>query len=261
METEHRLLPVVSARPIRPESRLELSLVLACYNEEPIIQDSVREIVEILDNTRLSYEIIFVDDCSQDRTRELIDQIIAAYPDHNMSRIFHERNTGRGGAVSDGLRVAQGEVVGFIDIDLEVHARYILSCVLAVRNGVEVATARRVYLFSISSLDRYFMSKGYAWLVRNLLNVDLQDTETGFKFFRRERILPILDTIEDQGWFWDTEVMVRALLHNYRIAEIPCLFVRRTDKRSSVKPLSDTLDYFRKLWRFRRVLKELRRAT
>jgi hypothetical protein len=55
--------------------------------------------------------------------------------------------------------------------------------------------------------------------------------------------------------------MVRALLHNCRIVEIPCLFVRRVDKRSSVKPLSDTLDYFRKLWRFRRVLKELRFAA
>src|SRR5574341_1796949 len=239
----------------------DLSLVLACYNEEPIIEDSVRQIVETLDHTRFTYEIIFVDDFSQDRTCELIDRIIAAYPYHAMSRIFHERNTGRGGAVSDGLRIAQGEVVGFLDIDLEVHARYIPTCVLALRNGADVATAKRVYLFSVGSLDRYFMSKGYAWLMRHLLSVNLQDTETGFKFFRRRCILPVLDQSRAKGWFWDTEVMVRTLLRGQRIVEVPCLFVRRTDKPSSISPLSDTIDYFRKLWRFRRTLKELRRGA
>lgn len=261
MGTEQRLSPVGHADSLRLASLFDLSLVLACYNEEPIIEESVRQIVKILDNTRLTYEIIFVDDCSQDRTRELIDQIIAAYRHHTMSRIFHERNTGRGGAVSDGLQVALGEVAGFIDIDLEVHARYIPSCVLAIRNGADVATAKRIYLFTFGGLDRYFMSKGYIWLMRRLLNVDLQDTETGFKFFRRKRILPVLDEIQDQGWFWDTEVMVRSLLRCYRIVEIPCLFVRRTDKFSTVSPMADTVDYFRKLWRFRRILKELRNAS
>ncbi len=240
--------------------QFDLSLVLACYNEEPIIEDSVRQIVDVLDATRFSYEIIFVDDGSRDRTRELIEAIMARYPRHAMSRIFHRVNKGRGGTVADGFRAARGEVVGYIDIDLEVHARYIPSCVLAVRHGADVATAKRVYLFSLRSLDRYFMSKGYVWLVQRLLGVDLQDTETGFKFFRRERILPVLDEIEDERWFWDTEVMVRSLLRGYTIVEIPSLFVRRFDKPSTVNALADTVDYFRKLWRFRRTVQEIRRA-
>jgi glycosyltransferase involved in cell wall biosynthesis len=233
----------------------DLSLVLACYNEELVVEDSVAEIIEVLDNTRYSYELIFVDDCSKDRTRELIDKLIERYPDKRMSRIFHTENTGRGGAVGDGVRAAQGDVAGFIDIDLEVHARYIPSCVNAVQNGADIAVGRRIYKLSLRSLNRYAMSVGYVWLVRRLLGVGLNDTETGYKFFKRERILPLLDEIGDQRWFWDTEVMVRSYYKDYRIAEIPCLFLRRFDKPSTVEPLSDTVGYFRQLWRFRQTVK------
>ena len=236
-------------------SPLDLSLVLACYNEGQVIEDSVAEILNILDSTRYEYEIIFVDDCSTDGTRELIERIIRRYPDKRMSRIFHEQNKGRGGTVSDGIRAAEGVVAGFIDVDLEVHAHYIPSCVNAVENGADVAVGRRVYKLNLRSLDRYVMSTGYVWLVRRLLGVDLHDTETGYKFFKRERILPVLDEIEDQRWFWDTEVMVRSYYKDYQIAEIPCLFLRRFDKISTVSPLSDSLDYFRKLWRFRKTVK------
>jgi len=236
-------------------SPLDLSLVLACYNEELVIEDSVADILQVLDDTRYSYELIFVDDCSRDRTRELIDRLIERYPDKRMSRIFHRENKGRGGTVSDGIRAAQGEVTGFIDIDLEVHARYIPSCVNAVRNGADVAVGRRVYKLNLRSLDRYVLSTGYVWLVRRLLGVDLNDTETGYKFFKRERILPVLDEIDDQRWFWDTEVMVRSYYKDYNVAEIPCLFLRRFDKASTVSPLADTVNYFRQLWRFRKTVK------
>ena len=237
------------------ETRLDLSLVLACYDEEPVFEECVAEIVEVLDNTRYSYEIIFVVDCSKDRTRELIDAAIDRYPGKELSRIFHERNIGRGGTVADGIRAAKGEVAGFVDIDLEVHARYIPSCVSAVENGADVAIGRRTYKFNLRSVDRYVMSTGYLWLVRKLLGVDLNDTETGYKFFKRERIMPVLDEIEDQRWFWDTEVMVRSYYKDYQIVEIPCLFLRRFDKPSTVSPLADTMDYFRKLWRFRKTVK------
>lgn len=233
----------------------DLSLVLACYNEESVIEESVAEIIEVLDHTRYSYELIFVDDCSKDRTRELIDRLIERYPDKRISRIFHTENKGRGGTVSDGIRAAQGDVAGFIDIDLEVHARYIPSCVTAVRNGADIAVGRRIYKLNLRSLDRYVLSGGYVRLVRRLLGVDLNDTETGYKFFKRERILPVLDEIDDQRWFWDTEVMVRSYYKDYRIAEIPCLFLRRFDKASTVSLLSDTVDYLRQLWRFRKTVK------
>mgnify|MGYP005837645813 CR=1 FL=1 len=233
--------------------RPDISLVIACYNEETLLAESVRQTVEILDTTRLAYEMIFVDDCSCDRTRELIGEIVAAHPDGRMRKLFHERNTGRGGAVSDGFRMAQGEVVGYIDIDLEVHARYIPSHYLAIKKeGYDAAIAYRVYKFHWRSLDRYILSRGYAWLKGRMLKLPVQDTETGFKFFRREKLMPLLDEVEDKGWFWDTEIMARACARGWRIKEIPCLFVRRFDKVSSVSSLRDSVEYFRRLWRFRR---------
>lgn len=171
-----------------------------------------------------------------------------------------DRNVGRGGTVSDGILAARGRIVGFIDIDLEVHARHIPTCMLALDSGYDVATALRVYHFHWRAIDRYAMSRGYRWLMRTLLRVPLEDTETGFKFFRRERILPVLQQTNDRGWFWDTEIMVRAYFAGQRIIEIPAPFVRRFDKRSSLKPVRDTIDYFFKLLRFRSVAAALRRG-
>lgn len=235
---------------------MDLSLIIACYNEEPLLEESVRETLEVLDNTRLTYELIFVDDCSQDRTRELIDEIIAAYPGKRIKKIFHEINTGRGGAVADGFRIAQGEIVGYVDIDLEVHARYIPAHYLAIKNhGYDVATAFRVYKFHWRSLDRYILSRGYAWLKSWFLGLPVLDSETGYKFFRRDRLLPLLDDIEDTGWFWDTEVMAQAWVHGLNILEIPVLFLRRHEKVSSVNGVRDSLHYLRRLIRYRTVFR------
>jgi len=58
-----------------------------CYNEEGILSDSVQKIVDVLDSTRFSYEIIFVDDCSEDNTRSLIDQLVKKKSDQTPKNI------------------------------------------------------------------------------------------------------------------------------------------------------------------------------
>lgn len=242
-------------------SAADFSLVVACYNEAPHLETSMDETFRVLDALRWRTEVIFVDDCSRDETRAVIDRIVARHPERALRVIHHARNVGRGGTVTDGIRVAMGRFVGFIDIDLEVHARYLLPCLLALEAGADVVTAQRIYRFRWRSLDRYLMSRGYFWLMRRVIAVPLSDTETGFKVFRRDRILPVLDTCEDRGWFWDTEVMVRAYYAGLRIVEIPVLFLRRFDKQSSVRPIHDSIDYLRKLWRFRRVAQGLRRSA
>ncbi len=241
------------------DEQLDLSLVLACFNEESHFEESVRQIFEVLDYSIFSYEIIFVDDCSRDKTRLLIDEASRKYTDKRISKIFHAENTGRGGAVSDGLAIARGEVAGYIDIDLEVHARYIPPLVLEIVNGADVATAERIYRFYWRGLIRWVLSHGYSVLRRWLLNLPLVDTESGFKFFRRSKIVPILDIIQDRRWFWDTEVMALCYLAGLRVVEIPCLFQRRFDKRSTVNAIPDSLDYLRSILRFRHKAAELRK--
>jgi len=235
---------------------LDFSVVLACYNEESIIDDRIRKIFAVLDGLRFSSEVIFVDDASGDATRHCIDRILLENPRRDMRKIEHAQNTGRGGAVADGIRAARGRFAGFIDIDLEVGPGYMLPCLLALDQGYDVATACRFSKLRVGSMHRNIMSRVYSSLVRRQTGVSLRDTETGFKFFRRDRISPVLEQVQDQGWFWDTEIMVRAYLAGLRIVELPALFVRCTDKKSTVRIWRDSLDYFRKLRQFGRALSE-----
>jgi glycosyltransferase involved in cell wall biosynthesis len=236
------------------ERATHVSVVLACYNEAEHIEESFREIRETLDQSGWPWEILFVDDVSRDATREILKGIVEAHPGLDLKLILHERNRGRGATVTDGFRAARGEVAGYLDVDLEVHCRYIPSLVRAIDNGADIATVRRIYAFQITSLDRYFMSRGYSFLVRYLLGVPFRDTETGYKFFRRETVLPLLDEIQDEGWFWDTEFMARAARRGLRVEEVPGAYIRRDDKTSTVRGLRDSVRYFVQLLRFRRAL-------
>ena len=236
-----------------PHARL-VSVVLACYNEEQDLHESFAEIRETLEELGRPFEILFVDDVSRDRTREIIRGIVEANRDLDIRVILHETNRGRGATVTDGFRAARGEIAGYLDVDLEVHSRYIPALVKAIEKGADVATVRRIYAFQIRHLDRYFMSRGYSWLVRRMLGIPVQDTETGYKFFRREALLPVLDACRDPGWFWDTEFMAITARRGLRISEIPGAYVRRADKTSTVSGVRDSILYFRRLLEFRRRL-------
>jgi glycosyltransferase involved in cell wall biosynthesis len=232
-----------------------VSVVLACYNEAEHIETSFAEIRETLVQTGWPFEILFVDDVSRDSTREFLQRIVDKHPHLDLRLLLHDRNRGRGATVTDGFRAARGAIAGYLDVDLEVHCRYIPSLVRAIEKGADIATVQRIYAFQIGSLDRYFMSRGYSFLVRHLLGVPFRDTETGYKFFRRETVLPLLDEIEDEGWFWDTEFMARAARRGLTVEEVPGAYIRREDKTSTVRGLRDSIRYFEQLLRFRRTLK------
>ena len=233
-----------------------VSVVLACYNEAEHIERSFAEIRDTLTQTGWPFEILLVDDVSRDSTREILQRIVESHPHLDLQLILHDRNRGRGATVTDGFRAARGTIAGYLDVDLEVHCRYIPSLVRAIESGADIATVQRIYAFQIGSLDRYFMSRGYSFLVRHLLGVPFRDTETGYKFFRRETVLPLLDEIEDEGWFWDTEFMARAARRGLTVAEVPGAYIRREDKTSTVRGLRDSARYFAQLLRFRSKLRE-----
>lgn len=197
-------------------------------------------------------EVIFVDDFSHDSTRELIDRFIQDYHGRIIIRkIFQPQNFGRGRAVSEGIKQAQGEIVGYIDIDLETPAYYIPVLLKQFKENFDVATGLRIYTVQPKVMHRWLASRGYNFLMRKVLGLPFDDTEAGFKFFRRQRILPILDKISNQGWFWDTEIMHLSHQNGLRVKETPCLFLKREDKKSTVKFLKDSRDYFIKLLSFK----------
>jgi glycosyltransferase involved in cell wall biosynthesis len=237
----------------------DLSIVVACYNAQSYLRHSVAELIAALNMTRYheAYELIFVDDASKDETLSVIREIQHAYPRVATHLIAHAHNTGRGRAVTDGLLAARGRIAGFLDIDLETPAHYIMPAALAVERGADLVCAVRVYKFLWHAVGRQILSYGYHAIEMRVLHLPLRDTEAGFKFFNRERILPVLAECEDPGWFWDTEIMARSYFAGLRIVELPTLFIKRYDKPSTVRPLQDSLTYLRKLAHFRRAAHRL----
>jgi glycosyltransferase AglD len=228
--------------------KIDLSLVLPTYNEESHFNDSVARINRILSYSKLRFEIIFVDDKSNDGTPTLINKTLIKHPKWKV--IYHRKNIGRGRAVSDGINIARGKVVGYIDIDLEVSPIYIPEIVDIIQNDVaDVVIGKRMYHTSISSLFREILSVSYRYLADKMVGTGSIDTETGYKFFDRKKILPILTKTRHPHWFWDTEIMVFAKRANLRIREVPVLFLRRFDKKSTVRVFRDAKDYIENLWK------------
>lgn len=240
--------------------KIDVSIVLACYNAGAYAAESVRQIEEVLDATIFSYELIFVDDKSSDNTVEVIGRLIKGKD--NRSLHCHTENLGRGKAVSDGFEKARGVIVGFIDLDLDNPARYIFPMITTIKNGkADVCTAQRIYKWRLNPyfVIRFLASKVYAFMSRNWLQTGLKDSETGCKFFKKEKILPILGKMQSAGWFWDTEIMTRAYYAGLKIIEMPTIFIRGTSI-STVSLVPETLKYLYSLIRFRKTNKMLRKA-
>jgi glycosyltransferase involved in cell wall biosynthesis len=229
----------------------DLSLVVPCYREASHLRASVATLLELLEMTRLHYEVVFVDDASPDDTFSILEALCIQHPQCRSLR--HETNRGRGAAFKTGFAATKGRVTGFIDIDLEVGPHYIPAMVnLIEKHGYDVVTGRRYYAWNQTGLFRHLMSQTYRLLVRRALGLGVTDSETGYKFFQRERAGSTVLGSKHDRWFWDTEVMARAALQNLRICELPVLFFRRYDKRSTVRVVPDAVRHLAALRQFRR---------
>lgn len=229
----------------------DFSLVLACYNEESHLRDSVNEILKVLDSAKFNYEIIFVDDKSKDKTKDIIKKIISEKKSYPLKAVYHEKNTGRGGAVTSGVKAAAAEIVGYIDVDLEVSPLYIPYCVLKVMDGADIVIGSRIYKVRANGAFRYLTHWVYLQLVRNMLGLRfLNDSESGYKFFRKEKILKPLAECGNTHWFWSTEFVAQCYLHGLSFSQVPCLYLRNKDKKTTVKVIRDSLSYFKSLYGF-----------
>ena len=185
-------------------------------------------------------------------TDDTLVRVQKLFPDlKNTKLIQHKENQGRGKTISDGIKAASGIYCGFLDVDLEISSDYIPLFIKELEKGFDIVVGNRFYDKNLAALSRVLSSKGYQLIVHSLLKLPIDDTETGYKFFEREKILPILSKIAEKGWFWDTEICARAYWAGLKVSQIPVLFIRRVDKKSTVKLIPDTLDYMVKIYRFR----------
>ncbi len=239
----------------------DISVVIACYQEEGHLEESVRQLAATLDATGRSYELIFVEDKSRDRTAEIVARLVEGHA--NRRAVYHAQNVGRGGTVTEGFLLATGRIVGFLDIDLEVHCRFLPSVLEAIDRGADGATAFRHYSagWRPTALLRAFLSSGYRWLFRQMFDVPFRDPETGFKFFLRDKIVPVAQRTRDVGWFWDSEIMILAHQAGLQLVEVPCRFERRADKQSTVRIARDVWRYLVAIRTFRARQRQERRGA
>lgn len=231
----------------------ELSVILPCHNEAALIETTVRRIHDVLVDAGIDYELLILEDGSTDGTREIGERLSGT----GGVRFHHsDQRLGRGRAVANGIRMAEGRVAGFIDADLQTPAAYIPECFKVITDGADAVETIRYFHAGtrFSYLGRMFVSICYRRLFQRLFPVGLEDTLAGCKFFNRARILPVLDKVRDTHWFWDTEIMVLAIKEGLLVREIPSVFVAldETERRSKTNVVSDSLSYLRDLYHLRR---------
>jgi len=230
---------------------MSLSIILTSYNEVPLIFDSYEKIVSMMNLTKIEYELIIVDDGSRGEIQAQLEGYFQKKA--NTTLILSEVNEGRGSAVTKGLKRSTKRYAGFIDTDLEIPAYSLLNLYTVLKKGsFDAVIGRRFYLsaWNICYWPRIVCSRMYFLLANFLLGLNFLDTETGIKIFKKNKILPILDSVGSKGWFWDTEIIAEALKKNLKITQVP-VFVSRKQKRSSVNILRDTKNYLRALREYR----------
>ena len=123
--------------------KVDLSIIIPCYNEGPTFEDSVKKIIEVAKTLKKKWEIIFVEDKSTDDTKSAVEALIKRIK--NARAIFHKNNQGRGKSVADGIKASKGGICGYLDIDLEVSEKYIPLFVKEIEQGYDVVVGKRFY--------------------------------------------------------------------------------------------------------------------
>ncbi|MEM4782115.1 MAG: lysylphosphatidylglycerol synthase domain-containing protein [Halalkalicoccus sp.] len=211
-----------------------VSVVLPAYNEESTIEETVETTIETLEGflPAEDFEVIIAEDGCGDRTPEIASRL--ASEDSRIRHFHGEERLGRGGAVEQAFRVSEGEVLVFFDTDLATDMRHLEELVESIRTeGYDVATGSRWARGSEAdrSLKRGGASRVFNGMVRLALPSTVRDHQCGFKAFDRETAFELFDAVEDDHWFWDTEVMVRAQHMGYRVTEFPVRWEEKGDTK------------------------------
>lgn len=229
--------------------KASVSLVLACYNEGPTFEQNVGLILKELKKLKRSWEIVFVEDHSTDDTLAKVEKLQKQIK--NSFLVVHKKNLGRGKTVADGILKCHGEICGYMDVDCEISPTYLPIFIQEIENGQDMVVGNRFYENHPTAILRVIASRLYAVLVSMIIRLPISDTEAGFKFFKKNRILPVINETQDRGWFWDTEICTRAFSAGLKVSQVPVLFVRRGDKKSTVRLIPDSIEYLKRLILFK----------
>ncbi len=225
----------------------KLSVVMPAFNEARVIFKSILATAGTLEDC--DFEIIVVDDGSSDETYNEALRAAQVIEDRRAKGhvivLRNEPNQGKGHALKFGCAHATGDLVAFLDADLDLNPWQLWSLwEIMYRTGADVVIGSKNHPESklIYPWHRKFLSKSYFALVNLLFGLPLHDTQTGIKIFRHEVLDRVLPRMQVQRFAYDLELLVGAFRFGYRIVEAPVVLTFQGGKMGLVALVHASLD-------------------
>ena len=217
------------------EKEKRLSVIIPCYNEKGNIKNIVEKVIASPIEKK---EIIIVDDCSTDGTRELLEKEVKPMV---KTIIYHGINMGKGAALRTGFKAATGDVVIVQDADMEYDPKEYPKVVAPIFNGdAEVVYGSR---FLRQKRKGYFANRVANWGLTVLSNMfthqRLTDMETCYKAFKRE-VIQSIDIQEDRFGF-EPEITSKISKKGIKIKEVPISYYPRSNEEGKKIGIKDGL--------------------
>jgi dolichyl-phosphate beta-glucosyltransferase len=230
----------------------ELSLIIPAYNEEALIVSTLDGLDSYLSARPETYEIIVVDDGSQDKTADCIRE----WQNHSradLHLLINQKNMGKGFSITRGVMESRGRFIIFIDADLPYELDAIDGFLHALRSGYDLAIGSRVLPGSQVKgvpILRYISGQIFSWMVQAVLFQGLPDTQCGFKSFRSDAAREIFRRVTIEGFGFDVEMLFVARKLKLAIQPIAVQMIDHRH-RSRVRLILDSLKMFANLFMVR----------
>jgi putative flippase GtrA len=215
--------------------RPDVDVVVPVYNEQGALEGSVRRLHAFLtESFPFSWRIVVADNASTDGT-----PFIAAALAQELDGVAHLRleRKGRGLALREAWSRSDARVMAYMDVDLSTDLRGLLPLVAPLLSGhSDVAIGSRLARGAhvVRGPKRELISRTYNKILRATLRVRFTDAQCGFKAVTRETAALLLPQIRDDGWFFDTELLVLAGREDLRVHEVPVDWVDDPDSRVDI---------------------------
>jgi len=230
----------------------ELSIIIPAYNEEALIVSTLDCLQAYLSARPESYEIIVVDDGSQDKTTHAVQEWQKSDPG-NTRLLVNARNMGKGFSIQRGVLESRGQLIIFTDADLPYELDAIDGFLKALRDGCDLAIGSRVLPGSqvkgVPAL-RYVAGQVFSWMVQAVLFQGLPDTQCGFKGFRAAAAKEVFRRLTIGGFGFDVEMLFIARKRKLAIRPVPVQMIEHR-QRSRVRLVTDSFKMFANLFQVR----------